>query len=99
MWKLLYLNGNPTQYYICSTGQIKDDKKIVRQYLKKDVLNDDVVKYFCNLLIGLKPCSLAVDKLVAHAFIKKGKMCTRVVHLNENVLDNNVENLRWTTTE
>lgn len=97
MWKLIYLNGNPTTYYINDVGEIKNDKnKPIRQFLKKDVLNDDTIKYFCNLKIGLKPCTLAVDVLVAQTFYKKGKGCSKVVHLDKNVLNNNVENLRWT---
>ena len=95
MWKLIHLNGNPTNYYINDVGEIKDDKnKPVRKFLKQDVLNDDVIKYFCNLKVGLKPCTLAVDTLVAHSFYKKKRGCSKVIHLDKNVLNNNVENLR-----
>lgn len=95
-WKLIYLNGNPTSYYINTKGDIKDDKnKPVRQFLKNDVLNDDVVKYFCNLRVGLKLSTFAVDKLVAQTFHKNSKGCLKVVHLDKNVFNNNVENLRW----
>lgn len=96
MWKLIQLNGKNTSYYINDVGDVKDDKnKPVRKFLKQDVLNDDVVKYFCTLRVGLKPCTLAIDKLVAQTFYKKGKGCSKVIHLDKNVLNNNVENLRW----
>lgn len=99
MWKLIYLNGNPTSYYINTRGEIKDGKtnKLVRQFLKQDVLNDDETKYYCNLLVGLKPCTLAVDVLVVQTFYKKCRGCLIVQHLDKNVLNNNVENLRWIT--
>lgn len=90
------MNGNPTSYYINTRGEIKDGKnnKPVRQFLKKDVLHDDIIKYYCNLRVGLKPCTLAVDVLVAQTFYKKKRGCSKVIHLDKNVLNNNVENLR-----
>ena len=95
-WKLIYLNENPTSYYISTRGEIKDGKnnKLVHQFLKKDVFRDDFIKYFCNLRIGLKSCTFAVDELVAQTFYKTNQKCTKVQHLDNNIFNNNVENLR-----
>lgn len=95
-WKLLYLNGNKTIYSISNLGRIKDNKnKFVKLFIRKDVLNDDIDKYFCNLVINLKPNTLAVDKLVAYTFLKVPRDGLDIVHLDGNVLNNCIENLRF----
>lgn len=95
-WELIHLNGHNTGYYVSTFGNIKtDDSNPVKFVLKKDIMGDNIVKYYCNIPLGPKKCTIPVDKIVATTFLKRERNLNIIKHLDSNVLNNNIENLRW----
>jgi len=96
-WAIIYLNGKNTHYSISNFGNVKDSNgKVVRQQVVTvNIDGFDEEKYYCPIATRNKPDLVPVDKLVASAFLMNPTKLYAITHLDENLLNNNVENLRW----
>ena len=76
-------------YQVSNFGRIKDEKKIITQYLDRD--------RYCliNLIFEKKMKLFRVHRLIAKCFIDNEYNKKQVNHKNSNPSDNRIENLEW----
>jgi hypothetical protein len=76
-------------YQVSNFGRIKDEKKIITQYLDRD--------RYCliNLIFEKKMKLFRVHRLIAKCFIDNEYNKKQVNHKNSNPSDNQIENLEW----
>ena len=92
-WKVIYINGEVSNYDISNNGQIR-----VANTLKLRSLNSHTGYNTCSLIHKDKKYVKQVHRLVAEAFIPNDDITKKHVnHKNYDKLDNRVENLEWTT--
>lgn len=87
IWK--ELDGFDFLYQVSNYGRIKNEKKIISQYLDKDG--------YClvNLCFEEKIKLFRVHRLIAKNFIQNDNNLKQVNHINSNRKDNRIENLEW----
>ena len=87
IWK--ELDGFDSLYQASNLGRIKNEKKIIPQYLDKDG--------YCliHLIFEKKTKLFRVHRLIAKCFIDNKYDKKQVNHKNSNPNDNQIENLEW----
>jgi hypothetical protein len=87
IWK--ELDGFDSLYQASNFGRIKNEKRIVPQYLDKDG--------YClvNLYFNEKIKLFRLHRLIAKLFIENENNKKQVNHKNSNRSDNRIENLEW----
>ena len=87
IWK--ELDGFDILYQVSNFGRIKNEKKIIPQYLDKDG--------YCliHLIFEKKTKLFRVHRLIAKSFISNENNKKQVNHKNLNRKDNRIENLEW----
>lgn len=87
IWK--ELDGFDSLYQASNLGRIKNEKKIIPQYLDKDG--------YCliHLIFEKKTKLFRVHRLIAKCFIDNENNKKQVNHKNSNPNDNQIENLEW----
>ena len=87
IWK--DLDGFDIMYQVSNFGRIKNEKRIIPQYLDKDG--------YCliHLSFGKKTKLFRVHRLIAKSFIDNEYNKKQVNHKNSNPSDNRIENLEW----
>jgi uncharacterized protein YlbG (UPF0298 family) len=87
IWK--ELDGFDSMYQASNFGRIKNEKRIITQYLDKDG--------YCltHLIFEEKPKLFRVHRLIAKSFISNENNKKQVNHKNLNRKDNRIENLEW----
>lgn len=87
IWK--ELDGFDSLYQASNFGRIKNEKKIIPQYLDKDG--------YCliHLIFEKKTKLFRLHRLIAKCFIDNKYDKKQVNHKNSNPKDNRIENLEW----
>lgn len=80
-------------YWISNTGLVKSKKQILKPILHK--VDAKTKRFYVSLYKNGKPKIMSVARLVAIAFIPNPENKPNVDHIDRNVLNNCVENLRW----
>lgn len=92
-WKVIYINGEMSNYEISNNGQIR-----IASTLKSRSLSSHTGYNTCTLIHKEKKYVKQVHRLVAEAFIPNDDTSKKHVnHKNYDKLDNRVENLEWIT--
>ena len=91
--KQIYLDQEPTHYYISSEGKLFNKK--TQCWYKGRVSDTGYLTYV--LRFNNKQYSKQAHRLVAEAFLENSNNLSIVNHKDGNKLNNNVENLEWVT--
>ena len=96
IWKDVIINGTNTGYKISNSGKCKNQK---RKILKGIISSGNYIHI--NLTFNINNIKSKIRKsqhyLVANAFIPNPENKPEVDHIDTNVQNNKVENLRWYT--
>ena len=90
-WKVI--DGYNNNYSISNKGNVKNNNtdKILKPRLGRHGY------YRLNLRLNKKQKTVEIHRLVAMAFIPNPDNKSCVDHINNNIIDNNINNLRWAT--
>lgn len=76
------------EYFISNTGNLyKNDTK-----LSKLIMNE---RNYASLIVNNKRCSYRLDYMVAYTFLGMRSDAIRLIHLDNNTLNDNLNNLVW----
>lgn len=89
IWKPMIFKDQPTGYEISSHGRVLDGSGEVCKF------NDYKGYYTLNFKINGKKKELQIRRLVALNFIENPNNFYHIRHLDGNMFNNNVDNLRW----
>ena len=98
---------NFESYQISNLGRVKSKEKIwycgngARRYKEEYILKYGSSRGYKNVTLSQngKRRTITVHRLVAQIFIPNPELKPCIDHINRNILDNRVENLRWCTTK
>ena len=98
------IEGYECLYQVSNLGRIKSLKfwsNVHKKYYEKETILKNKINKHGYEFVGLhkhnKTKNFSVHRLVAEAFIDNPKMYKEVNHIDGNKLNNNVENLEFTT--
>jgi len=93
-WK--YINGYDKDYKICSNGDVISYKRYEKGKILKTRIDNKGYLYI-RLSKNNKTKHFNIHRLIALHFIDNPNNYQIVDHINQNILDNRIENLRWIT--
>lgn len=93
-WKQIIIDGEETPFYVNKLGEVKNSK--TGNILKGN--NDKTYKYY-TLRYNNKQKIKSGHRLVAEAFLPNPNNLPVVHHKDHNRLNNQLENLEWTTIQ
>lgn len=91
--KIIYLNGEPSNYVICTDGSVYNIKKGIAKTATE--CSNGYLKY--TLYLNNREYSRYAHRLVAEAFIRNPKNKPEVNHKDRNKKNNDLSNLEWVT--
>lgn len=94
MEKKIFINGKPTDYWIDSTGRMRNEKT---QKYRTGTINKGY-KYYSFSFCG-KLYRFSAHRLVAEYFLPNPNNLSIVHHIDGNKMNNNVNNLEWVSSE
>lgn len=90
-WKPIYIDRKFSGYDVSETGMVRNSSTL--KILSPVKLYDHSLQV--TLLIDKTRVSRKIHNLVANAFLPNLNMKSKVKHINRDLSDNRVENLKW----
>jgi hypothetical protein len=93
VWKQVIIDNIECDYEISNHGNLR-----CKNTLEPRIFNTHRGCYTCKIKVGKKIKLVRIARLVAQYFIPNNEELRFIKHINGNVYDNRVENLKWSET-
>lgn len=96
VWKLLMIDEYPTGYEVSSYGSVRIEGS---KLLQDDKFKKFAKHYTFDFKFQGTIKRIKIHRVVASTFIENPHNLNYVQHVDENLFNNHVDNLRWTSTQ
>jgi hypothetical protein len=93
VWKQVFIDNIECDYEISNHGNLR-----CKSTLEPRIFNTHRGCYTCKIKVGEQIKLVRIARLVAQYFIPNDEELRFIKHVNGNVYDNRVENLKWSET-